>query len=300
MNHAIGLDIGGTKIAAGIVSEKGDLIQKETVHSDPTNKESMFSQVVHCVEELINHSSIPANNICGMGVGIPGKVDRENGIAVFQNNLPWSQFPFRERIKKATGIERVEIDNDVYMAAYAEWNNADMSSDGLFVYITISTGVSCSIIQGGEFIRGAGFAGELGLVPVSMRETGEGMERLERAASGPVIAKKAQKLYGDKNLTTADVFDKYYHGHVKAQKIIEETAFSIAQGIYMLTSIIDPEQIVFGGSVANHNPFLVDLIKNKLTPFLLDEQKHILHGMGNSQLKTDQGIIGAGLRVFRG
>lgn len=298
MKHAIGLDIGGTKIAAGIVSEKGDLIQKETVRSDPTDKERMFSQVIHCVEELMSHSSIPTNEIYGLGAGVPGKVDRKNGIAVFQNNLPWMQFPFRERMKEATGIKRVEIDNDVYMAAFAEWKHAEMAADGLFVYVTISTGISCSTIQGGAFIRGAGFAGELGLVPVFLHEKGEGMERLEKVASGPVIAKRAQDLYGEESLTTADVFDKYYQGEEKARKVIEETAFSMAQGIYMLTSIIDPDKIVFGGSVANHNPSFVAVMKDKLAPFLLEEQKHILHGMENSQLKADQGIIGAGLRCF--
>ncbi|WP_121614631.1 ROK family protein [Virgibacillus halodenitrificans] len=298
MRNALGIDIGGTKVAAGIINENGDLIQKEMIESDASDREKMFSQVCTCVDNLLDHSSIPLADIHGIGVGVPGKVDTAKGMAVFQNNLPWSNFPVAERLQQRFSVDRISVDNDVYMAAYAEWKKAEMPQDSIFIYVTISTGISCSIIQNGEFIRGAGFAGELGLIPVVETEVEGKLERLEKVASGPAVARKAQELYNNANITTAEVFDLFYKGDEKAQKIVEQAAFSIAQGIYMLNSIIDPQKIVFGGSVAIYNPMLIELIKDKLRLYLLDEQKHILNGIDNCHLKNDQGIIGAGLKVL--
>ncbi|GAA0591537.1 glucokinase [Virgibacillus siamensis] len=297
MRYAIGIDIGGTKTASGIVNENGDLIQKEVVPSDTSDKESMFSQVATCVEKLMNHSSIPVEEIFGIGAGVPGKVDRENGIAVFQNNLPWKNFPFVERLQDIFGFERMVIDNDVYMAAFAEWKKADLSAEEFFVYITVSTGISSSIIQGGEFLRGAGFAGEIGLIPVPLEKTG--WERLEKVAAGPALTKRAQKLYQSDRVTAKDVFTAFYRGDAVAEKLVDDVAASIAHGVYTINSLIDPHKLVFGGSVITHNPVLLKIIRQKLTPYAIEEQMHILNAMEVSQLGSDQGVIGAGLSVFK-
>lgn len=297
MKYSIGIDIGGTKVAAGIVNEYGNLIQQVKVSSDPTNKETMFAKVVQCVEQLLDHSSIPKHEIYGIGAGVPGKVDRERGIAVYQNNLPWDNFPFMERLQKAIGIDKIAIDNDVYMAAFAEWKKAEMANQELLVYITISTGISCSIIQDGEFIRGAGFAGELGLIPVYSKLNSEALQRLENAASGPAMQLQARKIYADDQVITKDIFANYLTGDEEAQQLIEEMVFVLTQGVYIVNSLLDPHKIVFGGSVVTHNPWLLELIKVKLQTYLLAEQIHIVENMEISKLNNHQGIIGAGLRA---
>src|SRR5699024_5007128 len=227
MKYAIGLDIGGTKIASGIVNQNGEIIQREIVDSNPSDKEHMFSQVEVCIEQLLDHASIPVHDICGIGAGVPGKIDRQNGIAIFQNNLPWRNFPIVERLQKAFGINKVVIDNDVYMAAFAEWKEAQVNEDDLFVYMTISTGISSAIIQNGEFIRGVGFAGEAGLIPVYAPYTGEPLERLEHAASGPALAKYADKQYERTDMTAKQVFDAYYNGDSSAQSLIDGMASAL-------------------------------------------------------------------------
>lgn len=299
MKYAIGIDIGGTKIASGIVNERGDLIQQEKVASDPNDREKMFERVTKCVNDLLDHSSIPLNEIVGFGAGVPGKVDVKNGIAIFQNNIPWGNFPLADRIKAAFDVEQVTIDNDVYMATFAEWKKANLT-DELFVYMTISTGISCSIIQGGEFIRGAGFAGELGLIPVVVKhEDGtQSAERLEYVAAGPAMEKAANNRYNTTDMTAAELFAKFYEGDSIATELIHQMADTIAQNVYTLTSVIDPHKIVFGGSVSFHNPILIDLIKEKLQTHLIEEQKHILDNMDVSTMENGQGIIGAGLRVL--
>lgn len=121
MKKAVGIDVGGTKIAAGVISDTGELLERTEVKSDPLDREKMFGRVVEAVEQVLRKSSISIADIEGIGVGVPGKVDCENGIAVFQNNLPWSQFPISVRLQEQFGIQRITIDNDVYMAAFAEW-----------------------------------------------------------------------------------------------------------------------------------------------------------------------------------
>jgi glucokinase len=287
MKKAIGLDIGGTKIAAGIISEAGELLYRQEVKSDPSDRESMFKQVVTAVEQVLRGTSF--SEIEGIGVGVPGKVDRENGIAIFQNNLPWQQFPIAARLQEQFGsILPTTVDNDVYMAAFAEWKAAQGKRNETFVYVTLSTGISCSIIHNGSFLRGAGFAGELGLIPVLSKE---GNERLEKIAAGPGI----QNIAG---VPTKDVFTGYVSGSKEFQSIIDEAANHLAQGLYSISSLIDPHKMVFGGSVIVNNPFLLKLIKEKLKTYQISEQQHLLDQMSISTLAQNNGVIGAGLRVF--
>ncbi|MBS4212985.1 MULTISPECIES: ROK family protein [Neobacillus] len=297
MKKAIGLDIGGTKIAAGIISETGKLLKRAEVKSDPSDREHMFTRVVEVVEQVLNDSSFSITDIEGIGVGVPGKVDRENGIAVFQNNLPWAQFPVSDRLRDQFGLERIEIDNDVYTAAFAEWKAAGGNKNETFVYVTISTGISCAILHQGSFFRGAGFAGEFGLIPILSKARGPKWGRLEKAAAGPAIAKLAETVL-EETLSTKDVFERYQAGVPEYQPIIDEVTDYWAQGLYSISCLLDPHQIVFGGSVIANNPFLLEIIKEKLKSYQISEQQHVLNRMSVSTIKQDNGIVGAGLRVF--
>ncbi|MDQ0973565.1 glucokinase [Neobacillus niacini] len=286
MKKAIGIDIGGTKIAVGIISESGELLHRAEVKSDPSDRENMFKQVVTAVEQVLDGTSV--SEIEGIGVGVPGKVDRENGIAIFQNNLPWQQFPLAARLQEQFGAKPITIDNDVYMAAFAEWKAAQGTTKQTFVYVTLSTGIACSIIHQGSFFRGAGFAGELGLIPVLSKK---GNERLEKIAAGPGI----QKIAG---IPTKDVFSGYINGSQEYQSIIDEVTGHLAQGLYSISCLLDPHKMVFGGSVIVNNPFLLELIKEKLKIYQLPEQQHLLDQMSISTLAQNNGVVGAGLRVF--
>ncbi|MEY2193522.1 ROK family protein [Neobacillus sp. BF23-41] len=300
MKMAIGIDIGGTKIAAGIISETGELFKRAELKSDPSDREKMFVKVVEAVEQVLEDSTYSLADMEGIGVGVPGKVDQEQGVAVYQNNLPWAQFPVTSRLREQFGLGRITIDNDVYMAAFAEWKSAQTKSDETFVYVTISTGISCSIIHNGSFFRGAGFAGELGLIPVLSKVTGKKLMRLEHASAGPAIEKLAQKKLQLASLSTKDVFESYQDGVREYQPIIDEVTDTWAQGLYSISCLLDPHKIVFGGSVIVNNPFLLDIIKEKLKSYQIPEQHHLLNQMVISTIKQNNGVVGAGLRVFEG
>ena len=295
MDYVIGLDIGGTKIAAIVINQYKEICYRSEVPSHATGKEEMFKQVVRCVEDVLRKSNLHTSEVLGIGVGIPGKIDRENGIAVYQNNLPWSNFPVVDRLKDYFSIKKVTIDNDVYMAALAEWNISDLQKEDSFVFVTVSTGISCAIINQGTFMRGAGFAGEIGLFPVVSKLSPNGYKGLEKAASGPAMEMLAREMYNGPEMTTTDVFQGYHAGNEKSKQVVNEAVTSLAHGIYSIICLVDPNKIVFGGGVMNNNPYLLELIKDEIKQYMIPEQYDALKRMHVSHYKENAGVIGAGM-----
>jgi len=298
MVYALGVDIGGTKVAAVIIDEHGKIHSRTEVPSNQKNREKMFDQVTNSVEMVLEKSNISLSDIKGMGVGIPGKVDREKGIAIFQNNLPWRNFPIVERIQNYFQIEQVVIDNDVYMAALAEWKLSQINKQDTFVYVTVSTGISSSIIHNGSFLRGDGFAGEIGFLPVLAESSPSGIETLENSASGPAIEKLAQKKFGSLDITTEEFFLVYQKGNPIAQTIMNKIVDCLAQGVYSIICLLDPHKITFGGGVMNNHPYLLDLVKEKMNCYVSVEHRHTLKQMKTSNLKGNSGVVGAGLKII--
>lgn len=296
MAYALGVDIGGTKIAAVIINQQGEILYRAEVQSNQIDREEMFKQVVKSVELVLIKSKLRLGDMEGMGVGVPGKVDRVNGIAVFQNNLPWANFPIVKRLRDYFGIENIVVDNDVYMAAYAEWLVSTIKRKDTFVYITISTGISCSIIHDGSFMRGAGFAGEIGLFPVKAKSSPFGIENLEKVASGPAILNLAKTQLNKPGMTTGEYFRDYLQGSVEAQKVMNQVIESLVHGLYSIVCLLDPHKIIFGGGVINHHPYMLDLVKVSLKNYLIPEQHNILERIEVSHFNKNAGIVGAGLK----
>lgn len=296
MVYALGVDIGGTKIAAVIINQHNEILYRTEVQSKTADKETMFEQVVICIENVLSKAKLQISEMEGIGVGVPGKIDQENGIAIYQSNLPWANFPIVDRLKDYFSIEKVAIDNDVYMAAFAEWKVSKLLEKDTFVYLTISTGISCSIIHNGAFLRGAGFAGEIGLVPVRSAFAPNGLSAMEKAASGPSIEALARGKFDQKDITVKEVFQRYQAGDPTCQSIMDEVVKSLAHGIYAVLCLIDPHKVIFGGGVMNNNPYLLELVKDELKDYLIPEQIPVLDRMYTSHFKGDAGTIGAGLR----
>lgn len=297
MRKAIGIDIGGTKIAAGIISEDGNVQHEVRVESDTSTKETMFDSLCQAIDKLLAESNL-AGEALSFGIGVPGLVDRDNGVAVFQNNLPWDNFPLRAKLmEKYPQTEKVILDNDVYQAAFAEWGTSGLGKEDSLVFFTVSTGISTAILKGGEFLRGKGFAGELGLLPV---RNGANLpfERLEKAASGPALAEKGRIVYNDGTITTEEVFQRFYQGDKEAKQLMQEWVGSITHGIYAIICILDPQKIVLGGSVMQKNPQILNQIRAALSKELIPAQKTSLDILEITKFDNNAGLIGAGLSAI--
>ncbi|WP_229720067.1 ROK family protein [Oceanobacillus neutriphilus] len=295
----VGVDIGGTKIASIVADSVGNIVHRYELPSIKENPEEMFQQVVRCIHQLILSADISMQEVTSMGVGVPGKVDREKGLAVFQNNLPWRNFPIVERLKEQfTSIKNITIDNDVYMAAYAEWKAADLPENATFVYVTVSTGISCSIIHNGKFLRGNGFAGELGLLPMPGIDQSQTSTTLENIASGPGVLQLARDIYNDPDLEIETLFFKYQKNEKQAVKIINQMLESLAGGLYTIACLINPHQIVCGGGVINHQLYLVNLLNKLVDNFMILEQGKANSLIKVSKLGENAGVIGASRNAF--
>ena len=295
MKQSIGIDIGGTKVAIAIINEAGEIKHRIEFPSDVSSAEALFASVVAGIEQVLVEANLTIEKLAGIGLGIPGKVDAVNGVAVYQNNIPWQGFPIVQRLSEQFGITHIRVDNDVKVAAYAEYRLAKLEPQDMFGYLTISTGIACANIVNDQVIRGSGFSGEIGFLPVP---SSSGLRSLEAVAAGPGIAKYAQMLYQDSTLTTKEVFQRYLQGELKAVAAIDQSVTGIAVGLFSMICLLDPKLIVLGGSVALNNPFYVDRIKTTLEGLMHDEQKHILDNIKVSRLGSDNGIVGAGMLVL--
>lgn len=299
MQEAIGIDIGGTKIAVAAISEKGEMTGKVTVPSQTDTAETMYAAVTGAIDHFLAQSHTTIEDYQGIGLGVPGKVNRQAGIALFQNNLPWQEFPIAARLEATYGKRPLQIDNDVYQAAFAEWQASKVNREAVFVYYTISTGVACAIINNGDFLRGNGFAGEVGLAQVIDPREGKKIARLEGLASGPAITQAGQRYYQNNQLTTAELFARYQQGDPFALALINQMIDSITHSVYSIICLIDPAAIVFGGSLSLYQPFLIEGIKQRLTSYAIAPQLPAVDRLHLSQLSNNAGIIGAGLQLLR-
>lgn len=296
MQYAIGLDIGGTKVAAGLISKDGEIVSSYSVKSDVRDAETMYASVKTAISQVMSDASLGWESIEGIGAGVPGLVDSEKGLAIYQANIPWANFPVSKRLKEDFPVSNVVIDNDVRMAALAEWDEKKVSDEELFTYITISTGIASSFIQHKRFIRGAGFSGEVGQIPIVSPFDGE-KKRLEEVVSGPGMERAYQLQTADSAITAKIMFENYQVA-THYQEIIDGAAQAIAEKVYAIVALLDPHHIVFGGSVATNNPFFIELIKENMETWLLPDQKHILKDISISHFKQLSGLVGAGVSVF--
>lgn len=295
MNHAIGLDIGGTKVACGLVSEKGEVLETVVVKSDITTAETMFSSVCSAVDQLLE--KIPSKENLVIGAGVPGLVNHQEGIAIFQNNLPWDNFPFVKRMtERYPFFKNLEIDNDVYQATFAEWKASGLKETDTLTFLTASTGVSCATISQGEFLRGRGFAGEVGLLPITL--TSGKRVTLEDMVGGNNFAQKAREILNNPDLTTKDIFQGFYDGKEKETELVKEWVTIFAQGLYTILSVVDPHKIVLGGSILKLNPALLPFIKEEVKKMMLPVQYDRLETIVITEYDNNAGLIGAALSAL--
>lgn len=291
MELALGVDIGGTKVAGGLVSAAGECLHYKEMPSIPGDGDEMFRQVMRTIRSVMIEAGVSSSDIRGIGVGVPGKVDRKKGLAIVQNNLPWRNFPLADRIRKEVPAP-VVMDNDVCMAAYGEWIKQGGAKDETFVYLTISTGIACCTIHRSRILRGAGFSGEIGLAFFSSKA-----DRLEEKAAGPAIGRL---LGGEGSEASRQVINRFREGDPQVLAGMKEVIDDWARGLYAIICLLDPHRLVLGGGVIHRNPFLLDEIRRRLDSLIIPEQRPSLNRIYLTALGGKAGCIGAGLRLLRG
>jgi glucokinase len=301
LNYAIGIDIGGTKTAIGIVAKDGQMINDSVILTDLTiSPIQMIERMEQEILQLIEKASIKIEDILGIGVCAPGPLNAKKGVITCPPNLPnWIDVPIVEELEKRLSIP-VKLENDANAATLSEkWIGAAQENDH-FVYVTISTGIGAGLFLDGRLVTGSqGNAGEVGHIVIdNTKGTCPCGQKgcLEWLASGTAIARQGSEIIG-KSLTTKEVFELYKQGHPQMVPFIEEVFSYIGIGCVTIINMFNPEKIVIGGGVSQVGKPLFSAVrayieKNALNPSSRNTP------VVQSLLSGHVGVIGAAALIF--
>jgi glucokinase len=286
--YILGIDLGGTNIAAGALTEDGQ--QHFAMQSEPTRAElgadGVMERMVRLSERVIADTCAATGatreQFVGVGIGAPGPLDRERGIVVVAPNLGWKQVPLRDTIQSALALPAAAIDNDANCATLGEWWCGAARGKRLVIGVTIGTGIGGGLLVDGKLYHGASdVAGEVGHMTID--STGRRCSCgnygcLEAYASGTAIAERAREALegGERSLlselagydltciTAQTVFDAARRGDAVALEVVRETARFLGTGLANLLNIFNPDVVVIAGGVTQAGDALFEPLRHEV------------------------------------
>jgi len=272
MRYVVGVDIGGTNIVVGTVSEDGQQVLgvRETPTLPQEGPQAVIGRIARLAQvsmaEAEKTAGVRRDSIVGVGIGSPGPLDREKGIVLLTPNLGWRNLPLRDLVSEAVGLPAT-LDNDANCAVYGEWWVGAAKGGRYVVGLTIGTGIGGGIVFDGEIYHGVSdVAGEIGHTTID--STGRlckcgNYGCLEAYASGPAIAARAVEgissgvdtklpayVGGDLALITAQtVYEAAQAGDDYALEVVRDTAKFLGAGVGNLVNIFNPDVVVIAGGV---------------------------------------------------
>ncbi|MHC4870910.1 MAG: ROK family protein [Planctomycetota bacterium] len=308
--YVIGLDLGGTNMRAGIVSDKGEVILKKSAptNADSNDGETILKRIGELIDSVIAEKNISKEEVAGAGLGIPGPLDPAIGGAHPPNLKQLSGLPIVKRLKEHTGLN-INLENDANAAAWGEyWLGAGKGCRSMLM-ATLGTGIGGGLVINGELIRGIDWtAGELGHVIVDSSPDARlcgcgGKGCIETYASAISTEKRfvealengrESELSGtDKDkITCVEIFQAYKNCDPLAVEVITETGRLLGILCASMSSLLNPEKFIFSGGITREWDILSEIIikEFKSRAFKIPgERMQILRaGLGD-----DAGLIGA-------
>jgi glucokinase len=250
----IGVDVGGTTVAAGLVTADGQVLEHVQAPTHARGPGSALDTIVEVLDRLRDRARGRGVAVSGVGVGIPGTVDAERGVVgVDVNYVPeLAGAPLAERLGARVDAP-VFVDNDVNALVLAEWAWGAGRGARSLVMLALGTGVGGGIVLDGRLQRGAaGSAGELGHVPIAFDGPpcicgGRGC--LKAFVSGTDIARRAEERLG-RPVGAAEVFQLAAAGEAGAAAIVDEVCRALGAGLAVIVNGLNPERVLLAGSVA--------------------------------------------------
>jgi len=310
----LGVDIGGTKIAGGLVTLKGRLNECMVV---PTlaqkGRDVSLGQIYVLIGRLLRLAG-GKENVCGIGICSPGPLNPATGIVLNPPNLPgWHNVPLAALVRKRFGLPAL-VENDANAAGLAEVLFGAAAGCRHVFYVTLSTGIGTGIIVDGKIYHGKnGVAGEGGHVVVDHRSPylcGCGSRGcIEALASGPGMTRRARVLLEQQHgapsllrsmtvgdltrLTPKMIGEAAKRRDAIARVILDETAYYLGVWLGGVISMLDPEMIVIGGGVSQIGKPLFDKIRATVPIFTINRQFVPELPIVPAKLRTNVGVYGA-------
>ncbi len=304
----IGIDLGGTNIAGGVVNSDGEILFRT---SKPTEAhrgaDGVIADIETMIEELIATSGF---EIFGIGVGVPGPVDGDLQHIHYCTNLNWHNIDLGKRLSQRFGVPAF-VDNDANLAALAEEEVGVLKGSKVGVMITLGTGIGGGIILDGKPYRGVHGLTEIGHMVVGDNfydcncgkngcfETFSSATAIIKYATSLVDqdkhpGSKLNQVVSERPLTARDIFDAAKDGDPLGLDAVDRLVHYLAVGISNLVVVLDPDNIAIGGGVAQAGDYLMDKLKDKVKSMEFVKNfptaKLLFAELGN-----DAGIIGAGM-----
>jgi glucokinase len=293
--HVIGVDVGGTKILAGVL-DRGGHVDRAAERSTPVaSQEELLAALDEAVEELRD------DEVAALGFGLPSTIDQESGRAVSSVHIPLTDLDFRARMSQRFGLP-VAIDNDGNAAAIAEWRVGAGRGSRNMVMLTLGTGIGGGLILDGKPYRGAtGAAAELGHIVLEYGgpPCGHGCDghgHFEALASGSAANAEAARLLG-KGAYGHDLVARAREGDTTAVAAMDEIGQRLGAGIASLINIFEPELVVLGGGFAKAGDLLLGPAREVIAVEALRPGRTIVR-IVPAELGTRAGLVGAGLIAF--
>jgi glucokinase len=303
--HAIGIDIGGTKIAGALVSEEGEIIAEDRVATQAGDSNAIVDAVVAMIEKLR-----AGHEVAAAGVAAPGFIDAAQSIVYYTPNISWRHEPLRQRLTERLDLD-ITIDNDANAAGWAEFRFGAGRLVSDMTMLTIGTGVGGAIVTQDRLFRGGFGAGaELG----HMRVVPDGLPCgcgargcIEQYGSGRALLRMANAIADvggiglglaavreEKGaLTGPDVAALIAAGDAGALQALRELGHWLGQACASLSAVLDPQVFVFGGGVAVAGELLLDPIREAYLSHLPARGFHPEPAFVIAELVNDAGVVGA-------
>jgi glucokinase len=291
--QVIGVDVGGTKILAGLIARDGTVVGHREYPTPIDNEDALLDGLEAAVREFLDES------VLAVGFGIPSQIDQRHGIALGSVNIPLRGVPFRQKMADRLGLP-IGMDNDANAAAIAEWHAGAGRGTTDMVMLTLGTGVGGGLILGGKPYRGwFGAGAEIGHMVivhdgVPCRCGGHG--HLESYASGKAADELAAEAFGP----AADAHRLVRlarEGDPLAIRILTGIGEHLGSGIASLVNIFNPELIVVGGGFAAAGELLFEPAKKIADREVLVSVRDS-YRIVRAELGTSAGMIGAGMVAF--
>jgi glucokinase len=268
---AIGVDIGGTKVAAGVVDQDGRVLA-QTRRATPS---SSAHEVEQTIAEVVGELRAD-HDVVSVGIGAAGYVNAERSHVVFAPNLAWRDEPLRDEVAKLVGLP-VAVENDANAAAWAEHRFGAARGQRTMICVTVGTGIGGGIVIDGQLYRGGhGMGAEFGhmqLIP-NGRRCGCGQRGcFEQYVSGRALLREAREIADvqkdlgarllelgggtPEGIEARHVTQAAQEGDPAAIACFEQMGSRLGQGLAMLTAVLDPGCIVIGGGVSEAGDLLV-------------------------------------------
>ncbi len=315
----IGVDLGGTNIAAGLVDENYKIIDRESVKTNvPRTAQSIIQDIAGLVNVLRERNNLAEKDIEAVGVGVPGTINEDTGYVEYSNNIRFENVPFIELLSGMISIP-VRFGNDANVAALGEYLAGGYNVKS-FVMITLGTGIGSGIILDGKLIKGINFAAsELGHTVIKMggelctcgrrgcfeayasataliRDT---KRRMREDFSGKITSNRTVlwDLCGKDadNIEAKHVFDAVKLDDALAKELFSDYTDYLAEGIANIINILQPELVCVGGGVSKAGEMLLTPVREKAAGLIFSKNSAKNTEIKLARLDNDAGIIGAAM-----